>query len=107
MKALNLLFISFGIFAFGTVASEQGDDSNGLEGQHQQTEADENTGDAISNVAATDENPLCHECAKDPGVCCFLACQGDGHCPQRVIDNGWVRGGRKITSWKRRSFLDA
>ncbi|OAP55273.1 hypothetical protein AYL99_10246 [Fonsecaea erecta] len=41
----------------------------------------------------------CNECITDPGICCPVQCQSDGHCPSNAIENaGWLIDGMKITS---------
>jgi len=107
---LDLLFLTaVGAFACGSGAlriERRDDSSDTIVDDQQQNGQDDNAASSVANVAATVDNPICNECTKDPGICCAVACQGDGHCPQLAVENaGWTIGGVKITGPKRRFFL--
>ena len=36
----------------------------------------------------TSGSTTCNECVKDPGICCAVECQGDGHCPAVALERG-------------------
>jgi hypothetical protein len=59
-----------------------------------------------SNSTAIDDtldNPLCHICPNDSGICCPLGstCGGDGHCPyEALIGSGYILQGYNVVAAK-------